>query len=123
MSGKRPIGTISFGVFLATCGVVIAAYATKFVTWQETVPLLAILNGVWILILAAIKHASPAEYEMGAFAVGVWGAIIFGGGLFWFLGARGLWGVTYIVALAMFLVLIGILAGIAGVRAQGSHKK
>ena len=123
MSGKRPIGAITFGIFLAACGVTGLAYAINRITFWEMFPLIAILNGIWVLILATIKHASPAKYEMEAFVVGIWGAIIFGGGLFWLLGARQLWGVTYIVAIAMFVILLGILAGIAGARAWTSNKK
>lgn len=118
MSGERPIGAISVGIFLVTCGVVGLAYATNLVTFWEMFPLIAILNGIWILILAAIKHARPAKYEMEAFVVGIWGAIILGGGLSWFLVSR----ISTIAALAAFVIIVGVLAVAAGVRAWGSKK-
>ncbi len=116
---KRPIGAISFGVFLAICGVAGFAYAANLITPWETVPLVAVLYGIWAIILAAIKHASPEKYEMGAFVVGIWGAIMLGGGALWFLSAR----ISVIAALAGFVVLIGILTVAAGFRAWGTRKK
>jgi hypothetical protein len=118
MSEKRPICAISFGVFLAACGVAGLAYAANLMTFWEMFPLIAILNGIWILILAAIKHARPAKYEMEAFIVGIWGAIILGGGLSWLLLSR----ISTIAAIAMFVTIVGILAVAAGVRAWGSKK-
>lgn len=119
MSEKRPIGAISFGVFLAACGVAGLAYAANLITFREMFPLIAILNGIWILILAAIKHARPAKYEMEAFVVGIWGAIILGGGLSWLL----LYRISIVAALAVFVIIIGVLAVAAGARAWGAHKK
>jgi hypothetical protein len=119
MPGKRPIGAISFGVFLATCGVAGVVYATNLITFWEMFPLIAILNGIWLLILAAIKHAYPAKYEMEAFVVAIWGGIILGGGLSWFL----LYRISVVAALATFVLILGILAIAAGARAWGSHKK
>jgi len=120
MSRKRPIGAISFGIFLMTLGIAFFAYATNLIMSGEIIPLIAILNGVWILVLAAMRHRSPAEYEMGAFVVGFWGIIILCGGALWFLNARG---VSATATLAVFVVLIGILAVVAGVRAWVAREK
>ena len=120
MSRKRPIGAISFGVFLITLGIAFFAYVTNFITAGEIIPLIAVLNGVWILVLAAIQHMSPAEYEMGAFVVGLWGIMIFGGGVLWLLGARGV--LSAIATLAAFVILIGILAVAAGFREWASKR-
>ncbi|MDI6814145.1 MAG: hypothetical protein QMD10_11505 [Desulfitobacteriaceae bacterium] len=119
MSDKRPIGAISLGVFLATCGVTGVLYAISLITFWEMFPLIAILNGVWVLILAAIKHASPAKYEMEAFVVAIWGGIILGGGLSWLL----LYRISGVAALATFVLILGILAVAAGARAWSSYKK
>ncbi|MEW6222840.1 MAG: hypothetical protein AB1476_06015 [Candidatus Hadarchaeota archaeon] len=117
MTGKRPIGVISFGIFLATCGVAGVAYAAGYIVMWETLPLVAALNGAWFLVLAAIKSSSPAKYEMEAFATGVWGAMILGGGLAWFLYIR----ISAIAGVSSFFVLVGILAVAAGVRAWKDH--
>ncbi len=119
MSDKRPIGAISFGVFLVTCGVVGVVYATNRITVWEMFPLIAILNGIWLLILAAIKQVSPAKFEMEAFAVAIWGGIILGGGLSWFL----LYRISIVEAVATFVLILGILAVAAGARAWAAHKK
>jgi len=121
MSRKRPIGAISFGIFLMTCGIAFFAYATDLIVSGEVIPLIAIFNGVWILVLAAIRHRSPAEYEMGAFVVGIWGVIILCGGTLWFLSARGV--VSATATLAVFVVLIGILAVMAGAREWVARKR
>ena len=121
MSRKRPVGAISFGIFLITLGIAFFAYATDLIVSGEVIPLIAILNSIWILVLAAMRHANPAEYEMGAFVVGIWGVIILCGGTLWFLSARGV--VSAIATLAIFVVLIGILTVIAGVRAWVTRKE
>ena len=121
MSRKRPVGAISFGIFLITLGIAFFAYVTNLIISGEIIPLIAILNGIWILILAAMRQRSPAEYEMGAFVVGFWGIMILGGGTLWLLSARGV--VSAIATLAIFVVLIGILTVIAGVRAWATRKE
>jgi hypothetical protein len=114
VSRKRPAGAVSFGVFLITLGVAFFAYLTDLITRGEIIPLIAVLNGIGILILATVRQVSPAEYEMSAFVVGCWGAIILGGGTLWLLGAGGT--ISAMTTLAAFVVLIGILAVVAGVR-------
>jgi len=121
MSRKRPIGAISFGIFLIALGIAFFAYVTNLITSGEIIPLIAILNGVWILVLAAIQHMSPAEYEMGAFVVSVWGIIILCGGTLWLLSARGV--ISAVATLAAFVVLIGILAVVAGAREWVARKR
>jgi hypothetical protein len=120
MLRKRPVGAISFGMFLITLGVAFFAYLTDLITFGEIIPLIAVLNSIWILALAALRQRSPAEYEMGAFVVGLWGIIILGGGSLWLLGARGV--ISAISTLAAFVVLIGILIVLAGVRERVGKK-
>jgi hypothetical protein len=120
MTRKRPVGTISFGFFLITLGITFLAYVTDAITSGEIIPLIAFLNGIGILALAGLRQISPAEYEMSAFVVGFWGAIILGGGALWLLGARGT--ISAMVTLAAFVVLIGILAVVAGFREWMSKK-
>jgi hypothetical protein len=119
---KRPVGTISFGVFLITLGIAFFAYLTDLITRGEIIPLIAVLNGIGILILAAARQISPAEYEMSAFLTGLWGVIILGGGALWLLGARGV--LSTMATLTAFVVLIGILAVVAGFREwMGKNKR
>jgi hypothetical protein len=120
MSRKIPVGAISFGIFLITLGMAFLAYVTNLITSGEIIPFIAVLNGIGILLLAVVRQISPAEYEMSAFVVGLWGIIILGGGALWLLGARGV--ISAISTLATFVVLIGILAVVAGVREWVSKK-
>ena len=112
MSRKIPVGAISFGIFLITLGITFLAYVTNLITSGEIIPFIAVLNGIGILVLAAMRQISPAEYEMSAFVVGFWGIIILGGGALWLLGARGV--LSAIATLATFVILIGILTVVAG---------
>ena len=112
MSRKIPVGAISFGIFLITLGIAFLAYLTNLITSGEIIPFIAVLNGIGILVLAAMRQISPAEYEMSAFVVGFWGIIILGGGALWLLGARGV--LSAVATLATFVILIGILTVVAG---------
>jgi len=112
----RPLGIITFGIFLATCGTAGILHATGLITFWDIFSTIAIMNGVWLLILAAVKHASPAKYEMEAFTVAIWGVIILGGGLSWLLLGR----TSSLIAICTFIVTLGIIAVIAGARAWGS---
>ena len=118
MPQKRPIGAISFGIFLVTCGVAGLLYATKLATLWETPAVVAILSGMWLLVLAAIKQARPERYEISAFATGIWGTIVLGGGLSWLLAAR----TSVAPGLALFVVIVGISAVAAGAREWGGKK-
>ena len=118
MSEKRPIGAITFGIFLVTCGVAGVLYVTKLVTLWETPAVVAILSGIWLLVLAAIKQARPEQYEISAFATGIWGTLILGGGLSWLLAVI----ISVAPGLALFVIIIGISAVAAGTREWGGKK-
>lgn len=120
MSRKRPVGTISFGMFLITLGISFLALVTNLITSGEIIPFLAVLNGIGILVLAAVRQVSPAEYEMKPFVVSFWGVIILGIGALWLLGGRGV--LSAIATLAAFVLLIGILIVAAGFREWASKR-
>ena len=105
---------------MITLGITFFAYLTDLITRGEIIPLIAVLNGIWILILAAVRQTSPAEYEMSAFLTGFWGVIILGGGALWLLGARGV--LSTMATLTAFVVLIGILVVAAGFREWASKR-
>jgi len=107
------IGAVSLGFLLVACGVAILAYFANLITMWETLPLIAILSGIWMLILAGVGSTSKSKYGMDPFFVGGWGAVLLGGGLSWLLLAR----ISYIAAIASFLIILGIIGAVAGTRA------
>jgi hypothetical protein len=103
---------MSVGVLLATCGIAFLAYFGNFITLWETIPLIAVLNGVWVIVLAAVSSSKQSKYELEPFVIGTWGAALLGGGLSWLLLAK----VSYLAAIATFVIVLGVLAAAAGTR-------
>jgi hypothetical protein len=109
---------MSLGVLLATCGVAFLVYFGNFITLWETIPLIAVLNGIWTIVLATVSSSKQQKYELDPFVIGVWGAALLGGGLSWLLLAN----VSYLSAIATFVIVLGVLTATAGARAITSKK-
>ena len=112
---KRPVGVLSLGILILVLAVSIAAFAANMlVNISEIFSLTFLLFGLWIIILAGIRATNPEEYGGGAFNTFSGGILTTTLGLVWLLYARALF-VNYL--LPAFLVVIGILVAIAGIRA------
>jgi len=112
---KRPVGVLSLGILILVLAVSAAAFAASIlVNISEIFSLTFILFGLWIIILAGIRVTSPEEYGGGAFNTFSGGILITTLGFVWLLYARSLF-VNYL--LPAFLVVIGILVAVAGIRA------
>lgn len=106
---RRPLGLLSFGVFVVIVAVCLVAWAAGYiVTTAEIVSLVITFFGVWVIVLAGIRGKSPEKYERGAFSTFVWGVLITVVGGVWLLY---IWYPENLVySLALLLVIIGILA-------------
>jgi hypothetical protein len=114
---KRPIGIISFGGFLFSCAIALLLYQLELVNSWEIVPILFILNGVWVMILAAIK--GPAKYEMTASTMTGWGIVLLTLGLTGMLWSR----VSIEVALMIFCTMMGGIVVAAGAKMRKSSRR
>jgi len=112
---KRPIGVLSLGILILVLAVSVAAFAAKMlVNVFEIFSLTLILFGLWTMILAGIRAANPEQYGGGAFNTFSGGILITTLGVVWSLYIRGLL-VAYL--LPAFLLVIGILVAVTGIRA------
>jgi len=112
---KRPVGVLSLGILILVLAVSAAAFAANIlVNISEIFSLTFILFGLWIMILAGIRTASPEQYGGGAFNTFSGGILITTLGVVWFLYVRELL-VGYL--LPALLLVIGILVAVAGIRA------
>jgi len=112
---KRPVGVLSLGILILVLAVSAAAFAANIlVNISEIFSLTFILFGLWIMILAGIRTASPEQYGGGAFNTFSGGILITTLGVVWFLYVRELL-VEYL--LPALLLVIGILVAVAGIRA------
>ncbi|MEM2874852.1 MAG: hypothetical protein QW567_02350 [Candidatus Hadarchaeales archaeon] len=111
---KRAWGTISLGVFLLTCALSAFAYHVGAISLCEIIPALLILNGAWLLIMAALKRSVPKERGMGASLVAGWSAVLFASGLFLILW----WRISIAAALVALFAAMGAIAILAGLAMQ-----
>jgi len=112
---KRPVGVLSLGILILVLAVSIAAFAANILAdVSEILSLTFILFGLWIIVLAGIRTINPEQYGGGAFNTFSGGILITTLGLVWLLYSRGV-AVNYL--LPAFLVVIGILVAVTGIRA------
>jgi len=111
---RKPLGLLSFGVFVMIVAACLIAYAAKYITtiW-EILSLVTGFFGLWVIVLARIRAESPEKYERGAFSTFVWGVLLTAVGGVWFLTIRG---VFWAYTLALLLIIVGILALTASAR-------
>jgi len=111
---KKPLGLLSFGVFVVIIAIFLIAYGARYITrWDEFLSLVLASYGIWTVILAGIRARAPEKYERGAFSTFVWGFLFVVIGGIWYLNIRGL---PWTFALALILAGVGILAVISALR-------
>ena len=114
---KRPLGLLSFGIFVVIVAILLVAIGAKYITWAEFLSLLLAFYGIWTLVLAEIRARAPEKYERGAFSTFIWG--------FLFTLVGGVWTITIrrilspIFGFAVILIGIGILAVVVALRRWG----
>lgn len=112
---KRPVGVLSLGILILVLAVSAAALSAKIlVNVSEIFSLTFILFGLWIMVLAGIRTASPEQYGRGAFNTFSGGILLTTLGVVWFLYGRERF-VGYLFP--ALLLVVGILVAVAGIRA------
>jgi hypothetical protein len=98
---------LSIGVFLVIIVVSILLYQPfQIITdWTLTLPLIILLSGLWIIVLAGMRSSSAQKYELGPFGTFSWGLLLVAVGGAWYL-----YGFGWYYSLAVILL---VLAGVA----------
>lgn len=100
--------TLSFGVLMVIIALMLVAFATGTVTdIGQMMALIIALYGIWTVILAGARTRNPEKYGRGAQSTLAMGIVLVAIGGAWFLLTTG---TPPILALALLLVIIGILA-------------
>jgi len=112
---KRPVGVLSMGILILVLAISIVASTVNVLHGVfEIFAFTFILFGLWIMILAGMRAINPEQYGRGAFNTLSGGILITTLGFVWLLYSREV-PVNYL--LPAFLVVIGILVAVAGIRA------
>ena len=103
---------LSIGVFFIIAVVAILLYVAKvFADWLNIFPLIFVLFGVWLLILAGIRAQNPQKYEREPFGTLEMGVILMALGGAWFLFRTNV-----LYSLALILLVLGAIAIVAALR-------
>ena len=104
----RQYEMLTVGVFLIIAAVLLVAFeAGSIQRLDEAVAIIIALYGIWTMILAGIRVRNPEKYGRGAYSTLVMGVVLtaLGGAWVFFIETASI-----IVAVAIILVVIGILA-------------
>ena len=103
---------LSIGVFFIVVVVAILLYATKIVqSWLNIFPIILLLFGVWLLVLAAMRGQEPQKYERDPFSTLEMGVLLMALG-----GAWLLWSTNILYSIALILFVLGAIAIVAALR-------
>ena len=102
---------LSLGVFLIIIVVGILLTATQIITIGLIIPLVLVLAGCWMLVLAAMRASKPQKYTPDAFATLSLGLTMIALGGAWYLFA-----INWLYSLALILLVLGALAIAAALR-------
>lgn len=106
---KRQLLTI--GVFFIILVVAILLVATNIITLGLIVPLILGLFGLWILVMAVMRGATPMKYERSAFSTMAMGVGLIVVGAAWYL-----FSFNWLYSLALILLALGAIAIAAALR-------
>jgi cobalamin synthase len=98
---------LSFGVFAIIVAFTLVAYSATIINAGQIFPIIIAVYGIWTIMLAGIRTQNPERYGRGAYSTLVMGVILLGIGGTWFLLTAGL---NPFLAVALLLVIVGILA-------------
>jgi len=109
---------LTIGVFFIIIVVSILLYPANVThNWAYIFQLIIFLFGVWILVLAAMRAASPQKYERSPYSTVQMGVLLMAIGGAWFL-----WGINldgWIYSIALLLLTLGAIAIASAMRRKG----
>ena len=108
--GRRQL--LSIGVFFIVAVVAILLYAAgAFADWLNIFPVIFILFGGWLLVLAGIRAQNPQKYEREPFSTLEMGVLLIALGGCWLL-----WRTNVLYSLVLILFVLGAIAVVAAMR-------
>jgi hypothetical protein len=107
--GKRQLLTI--GVFFIVAVVAILLFAANIIGWTLIIPVVLVLFGIWMLVLAAMRGSTPQKYERDVFSTISMGVLLIAVGGAWYL-----FPINWLYSLVLILLLLGAVAIAAAMR-------
>ncbi len=105
MSGENNLTTLSIGVFFLTVVLALLLYTVGVISWALIVPVILLLSGIWILVLAALRSGKPIKYARSGFSTVALGLIAIGVGGAWFI-----FGVNWLYSVIIIFLVIAAIA-------------
>ncbi len=103
--------TLSFGVLMVIVALMLVAFATGVVTDPgQMIALIIVFYGIWTVGLAGIRMRNPEKYGRGAQSTFAMGVVLIALGGAWLLLTVG---INPILAIALLIIIVGILAVIS----------
>ncbi len=103
---------LTIGVFFIIIVVGILLYPANVThNWWYILQLIIVLFGVWMLVLAVMRAASPQKYERSSYSTVQMGVLLIAVGAAWFL-----WGYSWIYTVALLLLALGAIAIVSAMR-------
>ena len=103
---------LTIGVFFIVVVVAILLYAANLIgTALNVFPVILLLFGVWMIILAALRAQSPQKYERSPFGTLEMGILLMGVG-----GAWLLFRTSVLYSIALLLLILGVIAIVSALR-------
>jgi hypothetical protein len=102
---------LSIGVFFIIVVVALLLSVIVLADWILFIPIVLVLSGLWVLVLAGIRASNPQKYERGAFNTMGLGVCMIAVGGAWFLFAY-----SWLYSLVLILLVLGALAIAAALR-------
>jgi hypothetical protein len=96
---------LSIGVFLLIIVAVILLFAFTIIEWILIIPLILVLSGCWLLVLAGVRSSSPQKYEQSAFNTMSLGLFMIAVGGAWYL-----FGINWLYSLALIILVLAAIA-------------
>lgn len=94
---------LTIGAFFLTLVVATVLYAANVISWTLVAPVVLVLFGVWMLVLAGMRSSNPQKYARDAFSTMSLGLILIGVGGAWYLFAF-----NWLYSLVLLLVLAAL---------------
>lgn len=111
MSDGNSRTLLTVGVFFITIVVAVLLYVAGLIDWPLIVPVVILLNGLWFLVLGAIRMGKPVKYERSPFSTVALGLVAIAVG-----GAWMLFSINWLYSLIVVLTVVAGLAITAALR-------
>jgi hypothetical protein len=96
---------LSIGVFLIIIAVGILLAIAEVISWGLFVPVVLVLSGCWVIVLAGLQANKPQKYERGTF-----GTMALGLGMIAVGGAWYLFAFNWLYSVTLILLVLAVLA-------------